>query len=377
MSSRPPRGLAGRLLTALALVVATAGITAWLVAGAVGPVLFDDHLRGIGATDEGVLVHAEAAFRTASGLALSIALVVATAVALVVSLMLTRRIAASLSALTTAVRDVASGRYAARVPIPTMGGEFTDLVNAFNHMAERLEASERLRHRLIADVAHELRTPVATLNAHLEGVEDGVTELSPQTIGLLRAQGTRLTRLAEDLAAVTKAESGELKLTFARTDPADLVHAAHLAALDRASDAGIDLRVEVAPDLPPVAADADRMAQVLGNLVDNALRHTARGGRVTVSAARGPGQRVLLSVADTGEGIAPEHLPHVFERFYRVETARDRLSGGSGIGLAITKALVEAHGGRVSVESSGRGQGARFVASLPVSHGEGRATPAG
>lgn len=354
-------------MAALALVLATAGVTAWLVAGAVGPALFHDHLLGTEPGDDGVVLHAEAAFRTASGLSLSIAMLAATAAALVVSLVLTRRIAASLTALTGAARDVAGGHYAARVPVPTMGSEFITLVEAFNQMAERLEASERLRHRLLADVAHELRTPVATLNAHLEGVEDGVTELTPQTVALLRAQGTRLTRLAEDLAAVTKAESGELTLTLEPTDPGDLVRAAQLAARDRAADAGIELRVDVAPDLPRIDADVDRMAQVLGNLVDNALRHTGQGGRVTVSAELAPSGRVLLAVQDTGEGIAPEHLPHVFERFYRVDTARDRLSGGSGIGLAITRALVEAHGGRIGAESAGRGAGARFVATLPVS----------
>ncbi|HMO11534.1 MAG TPA: ATP-binding protein, partial [Actinotalea sp.] len=327
-----------------------------------------DHLIYEGTrTAEEAVAHAEAAFRTASGLALSIALGTAVVAALTVSLVLTRRIGTSLAALTAAARQVAGGRYEARVPTPNMGHEFEELVDAFNQMAARLESSERLRHRLLADVAHEVRTPVATLTAYLEGLEDGITELTPETVALLRAQGTRLTRLSEDLAAVTKAESGELQLAMVETPPVEVLGLAHLAARDRAAAAGVDLCLDKPPSaLPPIAVDPDRIAQVLGNLVDNALRHTPAGGRVTLAAAR-VRDGVALMVADTGEGIAAEHLPHLFERFYRADTARDRHSGGSGIGLAITKAIVEAHGGNVRAESQGRGRGSRFVVTLPVS----------
>lgn len=359
-------GLGRRLLLALALVLATAGVTAWLVAGAVGPAIFHEHLGVDGTrTAEDAVAHAEAAFRTASGLALTIALVAAVGVALAVSVVLTRRIGASLAALTAAARQVAGGRFEARVPAPAMGREFEELVLAFNQMAARLEASENLRHRLLSDVAHEVRTPVATLNAHLEGIEDGVVEATPETIAVLRAQSARLTRLAEDLAAVTKAESGELALALAPSEPEQLLRLAHLAARDRADAAGIELAVEIEPALPVIEADPERMAQVLGNLVDNALRHTPAGGRVTL-AGRRDGEQVRLTVTDTGEGIAAEHLPHVFERFYRADTARDRASGGSGIGLAITKALVEAHHGSVRAQSAGVGAGATFAVTLPV-----------
>ena len=359
-------GLGRRLLAALTLVLATAGLTAWLVAGAVGPPIFHDHLLVRGArTGEDALAHAESAFRTASGLALTIALGAAVLAALAVSTVLTRRIGASLSALTAAARQVAGGTFAARVPTPGLGREFVELVEAFNQMAARLEASERLRHRLLADVAHELRTPVTTLEAYLESVEDGVTELSPATIAVLRAQGARLTRLAEDLAAVTRAESGELTLTLVSADPGDLLRQAHVAGAAHADTAGVGLRLELPPDLPAVLADVDRMAQVLANLVENALRHTPPGGRVTLAATH-TDDTVTLSVTDTGSGIAAEHLPHVFERFYRADTARDRASGGSGIGLAIAKALVEAHGGTIRAESGGPGTGARFEVTVPV-----------
>ena len=368
MTSTPTRrgGLGRRLLAALALVLATAGVTAWLVAGAVGPAIFHEHMAGSGVrTAEEAVFHAELAFRTASGLALTIGLAAATVAALAVSLFLTRRIGASLSALTSAARLVAGGRYQARVPAPGMGAEFDEVAEAFNQMASRLDASEELRRRLLSDVAHELRTPVATLNAYLEGLEDGITDLDADTVGLLRAQGARLTRLSEDLSAVTRAESGEIQLSLDRRDPAELLEQAFRTAHDRAQALGIDLSMETGPGLPAVLVDPDRMAQVLGNLVDNALRHTESGGRV-VLAGHVSGSAVRLTVTDTGEGIEARHLPHVFERFYRAESARDRASGGSGIGLAIAKALVEAQGGTVAVASAGRGAGSRFEVTLPI-----------
>ena len=367
MTSPPTRrgGLGRRLLAALALVLVTAGVTAWLVAGAVGPTIFHQHMLRSGvAADAQVISHAEEAFRTASGLALTIALAAATLASLVVSLFLTRRIGASLSALTSAARLVAGGRLDARVPPPGMGAEFDEVAGAFNQMAARLDASEEVRRRLLSDVAHELRTPVATLNAYLEGLEDGVTELNAQTLDLLRAQGARLTRLAEDLSAVTRAESGEIQLTLEPTDPVTLLHQAYLSGRDRSEALGVELRVEVDHPLPQVLVDTERIAQVLGNLVDNALRHTGTGKSVVLAASSSAGH-VQLSVTDSGEGIAAQHLPHIFERFYRADSARDRASGGSGIGLAITKALVQAHGGTIVATSAGRGAGSRFEITLP------------
>ena len=337
-------GLAARLIVALTVVVGVGALTAWLVAGVLGPPIFHDHLVEAGlAGDQAALLHAEEAYRTASTLSLSIAVAAAIITSLGVSVFLTARIRRSLAALTGAASLVASGRYEARVPTPGMGAEFDELASAFNRMAARLESSERLRRRLLSDIAHELRTPVATLDAYLEGLEDGVTALGPRTIEVLHAQVLRLTRLAEDLAAVTHAESGDLRLRAVRTAPADLIAAALASAAERYSTAGVDLTDDVAPDLPDVVVDPERIGQVLENLLANALRHTPPGSAVEVVARTGP-DGVLLSVSDRGEGIAAEHLPHVFERFYRADDARDRAHGGSGVGLAITKALVEARG---------------------------------
>ena len=359
-------GLAGRLLAALTLVVLTGGLTAWLVAAAIGPALFHQHMvqAGVGETEEAAL-HAEEAFRSASGLSLSLALVAALVASTAVSVLLTRRIGRSLGALTTAAAHLGRGRFDSRVPRPGLGTEFDELAEAFNRMALRLEESESLRQRLLADVAHELRTPVATLTAYLEGIEDGVATLTPQTSAVLRAQGSRLTRLADDLAAVTRAESHDHPLDLVEVAPRELLEAAGRSAADRFAAAGVRLTVESVDDLPALAVDRDRMAQVLGNLVDNALRHTPAGGSVTLRAEAAD-EGVRLLVRDTGEGIASEHLAHVFERFYRVDTARDRASGGSGIGLAITRALVEAHGGSITAHSGGPGTGSCFEIVLPV-----------
>ena len=358
-------GLAARLLLAFLLVVAVAGVTAWLVAGLAGPVLFHRHLVGTGVADPAAVTHAEEAFRSASALALSLALAAGLATSLGVAALLARRVGGSLRAVSSAAALLASGRFEARVPDPRLGAEFDALASSFNSMAGRLAESEELRRRLLGDVAHELRTPVATLGAYLDGLEDGVVDLDPQTIAVLRAQGGRLTRLADDLAAVTRAEAPATSLAMTPAQPCDILQLAAHAAADRAVVAGVELSVECAADLPAVAVDQERMGQVLGNLLDNALRHTPTGGSVTLSGRRAP-HGVLLAVADTGSGIAAEHLPRVFERFYRVDNARSRTDGGSGIGLAIVRALVEAHGGRVVAFSDGPGRGTRMEIRLPA-----------
>jgi signal transduction histidine kinase len=250
------------------------------------------------------------------------------------------------------------------VPPLGLGTEFDDLGVAFNQMAGRLEGVERTRRRLLSDLAHELRTPVATLDAYLDGLEDGVAELDGETLEVLRAQTRRLIRLAEDVSAVSRAEENQSSLHLVHLAPGDLVMAASTAATSQYAAKGVELVTEVISGLPSVAADPDRMGQVLSNLLDNALRHTPTGGKVTVRAAT-TGGLVHVNVTDSGSGIPAEHLLHIFERFYRVDAARDRAHGGSGIGLAIVKALVEAHGGTITVTSGGAGQGADFTIALP------------
>lgn len=360
-------GLGPRLLAALLIVLATAAITAWLVASAVGPGLFHDHMLRVGLEDhDAAVLHAEQAFQDASTVSLALALGAAALAAAAVSIVLTRRIGRSLAAVSTAAARVGAGAYESRVPDPGLGAEFDDLARSFNAMADRLHEAARLRARLLADVAHEVRTPVATIAGYLEAVEDGVQPLDDATIAVLREQATRLTRLAQDLAAVTQAEAGGLTLDLVPVPAGDLLRAAAAAAGERATAAGVGLQFDTDDALAAVAVDRTRIAQVLDNLVANAIRHTPPGGTIVLSAEPGPPGHVTFAVADTGEGIAPEHLPHVFERFYRADTARDRARGGSGIGLAISRALTTAHHGTLTAASAGVGKGATFTLTLPV-----------
>lgn len=364
---RRPGGLAARLLAAFVLVVLSGSVTAWLVATAVSPGLFHAHMAqaGMGGSAQAT-THAEQAFRSANGLSLAFALIASLIVAVAVAVYLTQRLDRSLRPLSAAAADVSLGRYDVRVPLPGLGAEFDDLAVAFNRMAGQLQRVEQTRRRLLGDLAHELRTPVATLEAYLDGLEDGVASLDAETIEILHTQTRRLGRLAEDVSAVSRAEEHQLSLQPVPVTPAQLVAAAVAVAADRYTERGVTLQQDVLPRLPDVLADPDRIGQVLGNLLDNALRHTPAGGTVTVTADQHADGMIRLRVRDTGEGIAAEHLPHLFERFYRVDAARDRSRGGSGIGLAIAKALVEAHGGRVSAASGGIGHGATFTLTLPA-----------
>jgi len=249
--------------------------------------------------------------------------------------------------------------------VPEAGDdEVAELARAFNHMVDRLEAEERSRRQLLADVAHELRHPLAVLQGRLELMQDGVVPLEPEALLPLQDGVIRLTRLVGDLRDLSLAEVGglSLHLTPQRLGPllSDLLSNLEPVAAPKE----ISLTAAVAPDLPPVAADPDRIRQVFVNLISNALQYTPAGGNVQVRAWCE--QRELrVQIADSGPGIPPEDLPHIFDRFYRGDRSRSRATGGSGLGLAIVRSLVELHGGRVAVEST-PGQGSTFTVALPL-----------
>ena len=355
---------AARLLVAQALVLVAGALTTWLVASVVGPTIFTDHLRRAGDTHTAAETrHVEAAFASALLLSISLALLASVLAALAVSWYFSRRVQRSIGDVADAASQIAAGRYGARVPDPGLGGEFASLALTYNQLAEKLQATESTRRSMLADLAHEMRTPLATIDAHLEAVEDGVRALDDETLGVIRASTGRLRRLAEDMAAVSRAEEDGLDVTLRPMAAADLAAAAAAVCRDRYSAKGVRLHTELT-DAGQVRVDAERFGQVLGNLLDNALRHTAAGGTVTL-ACRRVDHWVEYCVVDNGQGVAEEHLPHLFDRFYRADTARDRGRGGSGIGLAIAKALVEAHDGRISVTSPGPGRGATFTVRVP------------
>ena len=312
-----------------------------------------------------------ATFRAAVDQALLLATAAAVAAALGVSLFVAGRVLRPVRRLAAASRRLAAGHYGERVPVEAPD-ELGELAASFNELAGALEAAERRRLELLGDVTHELRTPVATLEGYLEGLLDGVVEPSPATWARLHGEAGRLRRLIDDLHQLSRAEAGQLPLRPAPLDPADVVRSA-VARLDAPfAEKGLALAVDVPPGLPAVRADPDRAVQVVTNLLTNALRYTPAPGHVRVTARRvdGPaGPAVEVAVADSGLGVAPEHLPHLFERFYRVDKSRSRALGGSGIGLSIARALVEAMGGRIRAESAGPGRGSTFAFTLPAPPG--------
>jgi signal transduction histidine kinase len=375
-------GLTGRLFTAQALVVLTGTTTLGLVAASVGPVIFHDHLRRV---EEEVspetLHHVEEAYTSASALSSVTGLFAALFAALAVSALVARRVARPVTQLAHATARVADGDYTIRVAEPGLGEEFDTLVSAFHTMALRLRDVEATRRRLLADLGHEMRTPLATIEAYLEAAEDGLAVDDEDTLSVLRTQTTRLRRLSEDISAISRAEEHQFDLHLVPVAPADLVDSAVVAIRPRYEAKGVRLEVQVVGEVPDITADPVRLGQVLSNLLDNALRHTPSGQGVGVTVTAEP-PWVRITVADTGEGIAAEHLPHVFERFYRADAARDRDHGGSGIGLAIVRALVQAHRGQVSANSPGPGRGTTLTVTLPVvpgRHGvdDGSAGPGG
>lgn len=357
-------GFTTRLLVSQTLVLVAMALTSWLVASVVGPGIFHDHLERAGvAHGSSETDHVKQAFASAMLLALLVALLTATLLALGVTWYFGRRVQRSISRVVDSAASVAAGDYSARIPSPGLGGEFDELAGAFNSLAERLEAVESTRRRMLADLAHEMRTPLATLDAHLEALEDGVREPDASTLSVLRSSTERLGRLAQDMSAVSRAEESSLDMHLEQSSPRPLVRAAVDAARERYVDKGVNLREKVITEAP-VLVDPTRMGQVLGNLLDNALRHTPAGGTVTVSCQLRGGW-VELEVSDTGQGIEAEHLDHVFDRFYRADPSRNRSQGGSGIGLTITKVLVEAQGGSISAHSDGPGCGATFTVRFP------------
>ncbi len=286
-----------------------------------------------------------------------------TGLALILGLFLSRGMGGPVANLTAATRSVAAGDLDVRVP-DHYPGELGELAVAFNRMAQELARSDELRRNLTADVAHELRTPLSVIRGKLEGVLDGVYPNTSEHLELVLEEVELLTHLVEDLRLLALTEAGQLALEKQPMDVGDLLRDAQVNFGPQAFDRDVTLALDLPVELPKVLADRRRISQVLGNLLTNALRHTPEGGCVTLSAEPGEGV-VTVAVADTGAGIPSEYLPYVFERFWRGDKARTRSSGRTGLGLAIAKHLVEAHGGEIGVEST-PGQGSKFRFTLPV-----------
>ena len=284
-------------------------------------------------------------------------------VAIGAGIWMSRRVTAPLAKLEEAAQAVGRQDFSRRVSLRG-SQEMVAVATAFNEMAARLEQAEALRRNLLADVAHELRHPVHVLQGSLQAILDDVYPCNKEEIARLSGQTHHLTVLVNDLHILAQAEAHQLPLHKQITDLAALVKEIVAAFKPLVAAKNIGLRVELLGTMPELAVDRARLRQAIHNLLDNALRHTPEGGAITVSVEQIQDE-VKVRIQDTGEGIAPDRLPYVFDRFYRTDQARSRDRGGAGLGLAIVKAIIEAHGGTVAVASPGEGQGSTFIMSLP------------
>jgi signal transduction histidine kinase len=285
------------------------------------------------------------------------------AIAILLTFLLSRRILSPVKALTTATRQFGKGDFSQRVTYKGKG-ELGELASSFNSMADNLENTRRLRRNMVADVAHELRTPLSNLKGYLEAISDGLVQPDEATIHSLNEEASSLSHLVEDLQELSLSDAGELKMTVQPEDISRLIKETVTAIYPKAAAKGLSLTADLPDTISLVIIDNHRIKQVLYNLLDNAIAHTPKDGTITATA-REQDNMVYVSVSDTGEGILPQDLPMIFERFYRVDKSRARATGGSGLGLTIAKRLIEAHGGTINAESVA-GQGSTFTFSLPV-----------
>ncbi len=274
-----------------------------------------------------------------------------------------RRMLRSVRALTSAARKMGAGDLSQRVPEEGRD-EIGQLARTFNNMADGLQSAERQRRNMVADVAHELRTPLSNVQGYVEALRDGVLQPDAPTLGAIHQQVRYLADLVEDLRLLADTEAGDFSLDREPASLTDVVRESVEGIRARADAKGVAIEADLPTDSPNVRFDRTRIAQVVGNLLDNAVRHTPTGGSVRVTASVGP-PAAVVSVEDTGEGIPADMLPFIFERFYRVDPSRRRATGGAGLGLTIAKQLVEAHGGSIRAESAAN-EGTTITFDLPL-----------
>lgn len=358
------RTLRTRLLISHLVVVVIGSATLFLAVGLVAPGAFE---ASMGPTMAGMgdmmTTLVQTAFQDAIQTALVVAIIAAGVAAVAVSVAMSSRLSRPIARLANASRRIASGRYAERVPVAS-DDEIGELAESFNTMAESLEATERRRLQLVGDVAHELRTPLATLDGYLEGLEDGIVSPGQATWTLLRGETSRLSRLVNDLQELWQAEARQLPLSLVAVDVAAQLGSAGERFATQAAERQITLQTQIGTRPLTARADAERLGQILDNFLSNAFRYSPAGSAVTLTAGL-DGDEVVIAVVDQGPGLTDEQVEHVFERFYRVDPSRSRALGGSGIGLSIAWALAGAMGGRVTAASEGLGRGATFRVILP------------
>jgi two-component system sensor histidine kinase BaeS len=364
LAGDPGPRLKTRIMGAMALVVLAGAGTLIAVSWLLAPAIFYNHLGQAGVAANDVLSrHIDEGFATAILASTLIGVVMAAAVAAAMATLVSRRISEPVSIAADATTRLAYGDYAARVPSARMGPELDALADGVNSLAERLEKAEGTRIRLMSDLAHELRTPLAAIDATVEAITDGVLPSDEQTLATLKDNTLRLSRLVDDLASVSRAEERSFRLDIREADLADLARGAVASAEARFAAKGVEVTRPVGRG-PRVAVDPDRLLEVLGQLLDNALNACARGCAVSVDVSSRVSS-ASVTVTDTGVGFDPGDHEQLFQRFYRVRPT-NLTQPGSGIGLTIARSLVTAQGGTLTAFSAGPGQGATFTMTLPL-----------
>lgn len=309
-------------------------------------------------------------YTTAVYEAVTYAALAALIAAILASFFISRQVVTPMLHMMSLSQRIAEGEYQERLALP--GGQQADqtdelgqLALRFNQMADKLEKTETIRRQLIGDVTHELRTPLTAVKGYLEGLMDGVLPADPETYEQIHSEIDRLQRLVNDLQELSRVEAGAIQLNLAPVPPERLIERIQSTFGRQFEDKNIQLVTDVETGLPNLFVDKDRIIQVLTNLVGNALQYTPNGGKVSISVRREKSE-ILFAVKDTGIGISTEQLTFIFNRFYRTDKSRNRASGGSGIGLTIAKALVQAHQGKIWAESNGEGKGSTFSFLIPL-----------
>jgi two-component system, OmpR family, sensor histidine kinase BaeS len=291
----------------------------------------------------------------------------AVAIAVLLGVLLSRQFLRPLAELTTAIENVKQGKFDQRVPIRSQD-ELGELAHAFNQMGEELQRANKLRRQMTADIAHDLRTPLTVISGYLEGLRDGSLQPTQTRFDTLFQEAQLLKRLIEDLRTLSLADAGELQLVYQRVAPQDLLEQVVVSFTPLADAQSVTLDMNISEYLPAIDIDRDRMVQVLGNLVSNSLRFTPQDGKITLSAMASD-TNIILTVQDTGSGIASEYMENIFARFYRASESRHQSDNESGLGLAIAKSIVTAHGGQISAKSK-LGMGTTITIGLPINQVE-------
>lgn len=358
-------GLATRLLLNNLLVIIAGAGTVLLAVLLIGPHVFQLHLQQAGVSvDTDVLAHLGEAFDQAVATALALGVLIAGLTATAISWFASRRVADPIRDAAQATKRLADGALATRMADPGMGPELSTLSRSVNGLASRLQQTEATRRDLTAELAHQLRTPIASIEATVEAIREDVLPVDTLTLDTLQEQSGRLRRLVADLEVVSRAEERQLLLSSEPVNITDVVRAAISASSDRYRAAGVALRLSRTGQSPKVRVDTDRLHEVITGLLDNALKATPSSGSVTVDVQRVDGSTskdAVVTITDTGSGFAPEDAERIFQRFVK----GDR-SSGVGLGLTIARAIVEAHHGTLVASSDGPGRGARFTIALQM-----------